>query len=266
IVRANLETSYLAYPISIHGLPPLIFECNISPHFVVNQDSWPFAVVLTPKIVLRMFNEESTPVRSPSFMPRITAYAWFQQRVRGSPTVYASVMLSHHSNGQAGPFFAEDGSINHEDGSFSTNYFEFTLYLTGFTGRFLGWSSLGFEWHPGFNQDEELEGRYGLYRLNLASTLIADLPLHGQVSLRITAILDQFQRSSENPFVQHLERFPLSVSYSMTVPGIDLGVYVGYYLGHDYYNIYFDQLIHTIQVGIAGGFAPTLLKSEASDR
>jgi hypothetical protein len=51
----------------------------------------------------------------------------------------------------------------------------------------------------------------------------------------------------------------------MTVPGIDLGVYAGYYVGHDYYNIYFDQLVHMIQLGIAGGFAPTLLKSEASD-
>jgi hypothetical protein len=264
-VRANLEASYIAYPYSLHGLPPVIFECSLAPHFFVHMEKWPFAFVLTPKVVLRMFNEESSPVRSPSFMPRISVFLWFQQRVRGSPTFYGSVTLSHHSNGQTGPFFADDGSINHEDGSFSTNYLDFAVYGTGFTGRFLGWSSVSLQWHPGFNQDPELKGRYGLVRLNFATTVVADLPLHGQVSLRISAILDDFMQVSKTAALRALERFPLSLSYSMTVPGIDLGVYLGYYIGHDYYNIWFDRVIHTIQIGISGGFAPTLLQSEASD-
>lgn len=265
IVRANLETSYLAYPFGISGLPPLIFECSLAPHFFVHTNDWPFAIVLTPKVVLRMFNERSTPVRSPSFMPRIAAFLWFQPKVSGNPAFYGSVTLSHHSNGQAGPFFAEDGSINHVDGSFSTNYFEFAAYATGFAGPFLGWSSIALQWHPGFNEDPELEGRYGLMRIHLASTLVADLPLHGQVNARVSAILDDFQRASNNEVVRALERFAISLSYSMTVPGIDLGIYLGYYAGHDYYNIWFDHLIHTAQIGIAGGFAPTLLKSERSD-
>jgi hypothetical protein len=265
VVRANLETSYLAYPIGLHGLPPLIFECSLAPHFFVHTDAWPFAVVLTPKVVLRMFNEESAPVRSPSFMPRISVFVWFQQEVRDAPTFYGSVTLSHHSNGQAGPFFAEDGTINHRDGSFSTNYFDFAIYATGIAGRFLGWSSVSLQWHPGFNEDPELKGRYGLVRLNLATTLVADLPLHGQVNLRVTAILDQFQKVSQSPVWREFERFPLSLAYSITVPGIDLGVYLGYYIGHDYYNIWFDRVIHTIQIGISGGFAPTLLRSEPSD-
>lgn len=266
VVRANLETSYLAYPIGLHGLPSLIFECSLAPHFFVNQKSWPLAFVLTPKVVLRMFNQESTPVRSPSFMPRIALFAWFQQRVRDTPAFYGSVTLSHHSNGQAGPFFADDGSINHDDGSFSTNYFDFAVYATGFSGRFFGWSSLSLQWHPGFNEDPELRGRYGLLRLNLTSTLVADLPLHGQVNVRVSAILDRYQKASESKLLRELERFPISIAYSMTVPGIDLGVYVGYYLGHDYYNIWFDRVIHTIQIGISGGFAPTLLQSEPSDQ
>jgi hypothetical protein len=265
VVRANLETSYLAYPFSLHGLPQLIFECNIAPHFFVHTNDWPFAIVLTPKIVLRMFNEDSSPVRSPSFMPRISVFAWFQKRLRDAPTFYGSVTLSHHSNGQAGPFFADDGSINHQDGSFSTNFFEFAVYGTGITGKFLGWSSLSLQWHPGFNEDPELKGRYGLVRLNFATAVVADLPFHGQINLRVTAILDHFMQVSKTATLRELERFPVSLSYSMTVPGIDLGVYLGYYIGHDYYNIYFDKVIHTIQIGISGGFSPTLLKSEASD-
>lgn len=264
-VRANLEPSYLAYPISLRGLPPLIFECSIVAHFFVHMDDWPVAFVLTPKVLVRMFNERSSPIRSPSFMPRAALFVWFQKELRGEPTFYGSITLSHHSNGQAGPFFNDDGSINHEDGSFSTNYLDFAVYATGFTRRFLGWSSVSLQWHPGFNEDPELEGRYGLLRLNLATTLVADLPFHGQVNLRVTAILDDFLQTSKSPTLRELERFPVGLSYAMTVPGIDLGVYLGYFLGHDYYNIYFDRVIHTIQVGISGGFAPTLLQSEPSD-
>jgi hypothetical protein len=265
VVRANLETSYLAHPFGLHGLPSVIFESSIAPHFFVHTADWPFAFVLTPKIVLRMFNEDSSPVRSPSFMPRVSVFVWFQQRLRDRPTFYGSVTLSHHSNGQVGPFFMDDGSINHEDGSFSTNYFDFAIYGTGVAGRFLGWSSLSLQWHPGFNEDPELKGRYGLVRLNLATTIVADLPLHGQINLRVSAILDEFQRVSKAATLRALERFPFSLAYSMTLPGLDLGVYLGYYIGHDYYNIWFDRVIHTIQLGISGGFAPTLLKSEASD-
>ena len=266
VVRANLEASYLAYPVNLNGLPSLIFECSIAPHFFVHPDDWPLAFVLTPKILLRMFNEESSPVRSPSFMPRIALFAWFQQRVRADrPTFYASVTLSHHSNGQAGPFFHDDGSVNHETGSFSTNYLDFAIYGTGITGRFLGWSSVSLQWHPGFNEDPQLKGRYGLLRLNTATTVVADLPLHGQINVRIGAILDDYLKVSKTELLRALERFPVSISYAMTVPGIDLGVYLGYYIGHDYYNIWFDRVIHTLQVGISGGFAPTLLKEEAED-
>ena len=62
--------------------------------------------------------------------------------------------------------------------------------------------------------------------------------------------------------LQALERFPLSVRYTITLPGFDLGLYAGYYLGHDYYNIYFDRVVHAFQLGISGGVAPTLISDE----
>jgi hypothetical protein len=261
VVRANLEPAYIAYPFSISGLDPLIFESNVIAHFMVNRPSWPVALVLSPKIVVRMFNQYSSPVKSPSYMPRLTAYFWFDQEVpRDQATFYGSVMLSHHSNGQAGNFFNADGSINHDNGSFSTNYFEFTAYGSGIWDRWFGWSSLSLEWHPGFNENAELKDRYGLVRAHFASTVIANLPLKGQINLRLSAILDRFQRASSKPFVREMERFPISLRYTMSIPGIDLGLYVGYYFGHDYYNIYFDRLIHTVQLGISGSVTPGLLQ------
>src|SRR4029077_2852176 len=75
VVRSNFEPSYLAYPIGLAGLDSLLFESSIPPHFFVSQPSWPLAVVLTPKIVVRIFNEPSVPIKTPSYMPRISVFA-----------------------------------------------------------------------------------------------------------------------------------------------------------------------------------------------
>jgi hypothetical protein len=261
IVRAALEPAYVAYPIALSGLDPLIFESNVVAHFMLHRPSWPFALVLSPKILVRMFRGYSTPVKSPSYMPRITAYVWFQRKV-DKPTFYASLMLSHHSNGQVLSFFDDSGAIRHDRGSFSTNYFELAGYATGFSGKWFGWSSLSLEWHPGFNEDPELKGRYGLWRLHFASTVLANLPLKGQLNLRVSAILDRFLHTGTNGFMRAIERFPISARYTITLPGFDLGLYLGYYLGHDYYNIYFDRIIHTVQVGISGSVTPSVIEDD----
>jgi hypothetical protein len=198
VVRANLEPSYLAYPVGISGLDPLVFESDVVAHFVVNRPSWPVAFVLTPKIVVRMFREKSVPVKTPSYMPRISVYFWFQRYLPDTPTVYGSVTLSHHSNGQSGPFFDTSGDINHETGSFSTNYLEFSAYVTGLSGIWFGWSALSLEVHPSFSQNQELNGRYGQWRLHLATRLLANLPLKGEVSVQLSAILDTFMKTSQS--------------------------------------------------------------------
>ena len=261
IVRAALEPAYIAYPIDLYGLSPLVFESNVVAHFVVTQPNWPVALVLTPKVVVRMFSEESVPVKSPSYMPRVTAFLWFQREVVG-PTFYSSFTVSHHSNGQAESFLDENGEVRHDGGSFSTNYLELSLYATGFSGHWFGWSYLSLEWHPGFGGDPELRGRYGMWRAHLASTVLAQLPLRGQLNVALTAILDSFTHTGNNGFMRAIERFPLSVRYSISVPGSDLGLYVGYYLGHDYYNIYFDRIIHMLQIGVAGNVTPSLIDSD----
>jgi hypothetical protein len=55
-----------------------------------------------------------------------------------------------------------------------------------------------------------------------------------------------------------LERFPISLRDIIQPPHTDLGLYVAYYLGHDYYNIYFDRIVHSLQIGIAGSVTPML--------
>src|SRR5512138_3413184 len=119
IVRANLERSYVAFPIGFMGLEPLIFEADLVPNFSVLPRSWHVALFLTPKIIVRMFATKSAPVSTPSYMPRLTTFFWFDESATG-PTSYFSAAFLHHSNGQAGTFYNADGSHNHETGSFGT--------------------------------------------------------------------------------------------------------------------------------------------------
>jgi hypothetical protein len=198
MLKSAHEKSYL-FPGGGFGLQDrVLFEANIAPHLVYPWEisgAGHFAVDITPKFVVRMFQEDSNPVRTPSYMPRGTLYYWWRSHDDWQNTddnfTALFLTLSHHSNGQPpSSFFNPDGSINHIDGDFSTNFVELGLYTSrmpkepGDTQEELALKrrlskleqfgeSISLEWHPGIDQTDELRGRYGMWRLNLRSNLSA---------------------------------------------------------------------------------------------
>lgn len=108
---------------------------------------------------LRMFDEVSDPVRTPSYMPKGTVQlAWLKNRSTADPEqdpvafikgpvemwLVNAIPFGHHSNGQNGCLFvgqarvddectpavtasAAAGDVNVQDGSFSTNYIQVGL-------------------------------------------------------------------------------------------------------------------------------------------
>jgi hypothetical protein len=256
IVRANLERSYLSYPIGLTGLDALVFEADIVPNFSVLPRSWHVALFLTPKIVLRMFAESSLPVKTPSYMPRLTAFFWFGD-VAAKPTAYFSAAIAHHSNGQSGPFFNADGSRNHDSGSFDTNYVELAAYPVFWKRPFFGWSSLLLEWHPFFLEDADLRATYGNTRLRLATTIYSRVgSFASDLSFELTAILSEMQKPTNAS--TFFARFPLAVRYTIRPPAIDVGLYAAYYQGQDYYNIWYDRFISVIQIGFSANLSTGL--------
>ncbi|HYP77515.1 MAG TPA: hypothetical protein VER12_16200 [Polyangiaceae bacterium] len=249
IVRANLERSYVAFPIGIAGLEPLIFEADLVPNFSVLPRSWHVALFLTPKIILRMFAAKSAPVSTPSYMPRLTTFFWFDDSANG-PTAYFSAAFLHHSNGQSGAFYNEDGSHNHKAGSFGTNYFEFAAYPNVWKSPSSGWNSIVLEWHPRVLENEELRSTYGNLRLRLGTTIYSKLGGYASdLSVGVTAILSEMQKpTNANTF---FARFPISVKYAVRPPAIDVGLYAAYYQGQDYYNIWYDRFISVLEIGIS---------------
>lgn len=256
IVRGNLERSYVAFPIGFTGLEPLIFEADLVPNFSVLPRSWHVALFLTPKIILRMFYAKSAPVSTPSYMPRLTTFFWFQESAKG-PTAYFSAAFLHHSNGQSGEFYNADGSHNHGTGSFGTNYFEFAAYPNFWRDSSFGWSSVVLEWHPRSFENSELRSTYGNLRLRFATTLYSKLGGYASdLSFGVTTILSEMQKPTNAS--TFLARFPLAVKYAIRPPSIDVGLYAAYYQGQDYYNIWYDRFISVLQVGISGDLSTGL--------
>jgi len=147
----------------------LIFEAQIAPRIVirdslgdatrrllaaVKRPVWGWQLSATPMVRLRVFNEESSPVRTPSYMPKATVQiARFRNRSAADASdedefskgpvemwLVDVIPFGHHSNGQKGCLFTSQSrdaagvcvesarpqarAINTTDGSFSTNYVE----------------------------------------------------------------------------------------------------------------------------------------------
>lgn len=127
------DDSYVSYPMGEN----LVFEGQIAPNYTVLQwgnknsiFSGNFSV--TPKVILKMYRVRSSPVKTPSYMPKVTLQAaWKSCAV----DIFPFIIISHHSNGQGGDTFLEDdpnnghpphhGTLpNTESGSFATNFIQ----------------------------------------------------------------------------------------------------------------------------------------------
>jgi len=112
ITQVNQGESYITFPADIGNIEPLWFEANLNPNFYIrtNKDARLIGV-LTPQITIRMYQEESFPVRTPSYMPQMTAYYLINKKSKVN-TLTGFFKLAHHSNGQDGDFYLENGDIN----------------------------------------------------------------------------------------------------------------------------------------------------------
>ena len=79
IALINQTDSYITFPFDIGNIEPLMFEANINPSFIIRErEDAKLMAVLTPQIVIRMYNEESYPVRTPSYIPQVSFYYLLQ--------------------------------------------------------------------------------------------------------------------------------------------------------------------------------------------
>ncbi len=249
--------SYVTVGGGLGNIEPLIFEANLIPRFIlrVNKEA-KLMGVLTPQIILRMYNKESLPVQTPSYMPQITLYYSIGKELSIN-NFHMFGKIAHHSNGQQDDFYLDNSEINFESGNFSTNYFEIGLIKTFYdnTLNAAQFFSVSFEFHPESFSNEELKGIYSFYRAHFKFAIFklpfkperkrterAEFSLKGE----ITWLFGDVYNWSALSF----ERFIGSVTFYYHPSFFeDIGLFIQYYHGQDYYNIYFPQNRDIVRIG-----------------
>jgi hypothetical protein len=246
----QFEPSYVvAGPWSRHHPDTtLLFEANIAPPFYIAlTPRW--ALVLTPKVILRQFAEGSQPVKTPSYMPRAAFYRWW---ARDEDAEFLSLMFSHHSNGQGGDHRDPvTGRLNHENGNFSTNFFDLTyqrsVRVRGVESTLRG----SIEWHiPGMYDPDEMRD-YSKLRIYGSTGIAVSRPKTGKNEWTAGAMLG-YLAGDVAPRFEGLDRFQLWLTLGWAPSRrSDLSVFANYFNGQDYYNNYYDQRLSVFRIGFA---------------
>jgi hypothetical protein len=257
IAMANQSDSYVTLPFDIGNLEPLIFEANISPSFVIRErkDSRLMGV-LTAQIIIRMYNEESLPVRTPSYMPQISVYYLLGDKYADKKnTIFGR--MAHHSNGQEGDFYDENGDVNLRSGNFSTNFIELGYIHTSYSKKLnaVRFFKTSLEMHPQSWMFEELRGLYSGFRWHNTFTAFK-IPVgnnekdkRASISLKLETIWMADDINNWNTF--DLNRLNAGITFYYHPKFLsEIGFFVQYYHGLDYYNIYFQHQIDVIRFGI----------------
>ena len=258
ISQVNQGSSYITFPTDIGNIEPLIFEANFIPNFYIRKSKNSRLMgVLTPQIILRMYNERSYPVRTPSYIPQITVY-YMATGPGSSQNLSLYGRLAHHSNGQDGDFFLDMGEVNVVSGDFSRNYFETGIIKTNINTRFNAYQffKTSIEIHPQGWGSDELPGIYSRYRWHNSVSIFklpnkntrhpkntADISLKGEATWMFGDV-NHWNTFSDN-------RLNLSLTFFYHPKFLeDIGLFVQYYHGSDYYNMYFGHRLDVLRFGL----------------
>lgn len=148
--KVRLEGQVVAeYPLALRGklscteLDADLRRCS--------ENRWRAWMILTGRVIARISVGASSPVRTPSYIPGLTAFFLREYRGASNRMTYLGLGLTaaHHSNGQDGCLFSSgrrpgekcsgpntdslvtriEAPLNTRDGSFATNYFRGTATL-----------------------------------------------------------------------------------------------------------------------------------------
>jgi hypothetical protein len=280
----------------------LVFEGQIAPRIIILDSiadaagrvlgggahrGWQLSA--TPMVKLRMFDETSAPVRTPSYMPKGTVqFARMRNLSRASEDDEAArfkgpvemwlidvIPFGHHSNGQNGCLFNEQSrnaedecvntsgaspqTVNKIDGSFSTNYIEAGLFY----GRM---HLVSREDAPEYATDWEWRTGGGI-ELNPSGFLgggiddeLADLYGQTRPFVEASAARRDFGwcgRAESSLRLQYIHETPPGLpALKTTFETLCLprrwggtGLFVRFYRGQDYYNLGFAESITRLQFG-----------------
>ena len=241
----------------VKKLEPLNFESQLAPLFTLQfNKKVPFGFAISPKVIIRMFNDSSWTVRTPSYMPFILVYHRikfpflnhyniFKPFLKVKPTFFMSYKYGHHSNGAGGSYFLPGTrDINIQNGNFSTDFTEAAISfmskdtvhnnLDMISGR------IAFEHHVGWNREDSMRSNYYFERVNIEMRFI----LFKTVTI-VPILSAMFGKDGFEP------KFSSDTYISFRpFPGkSDLALFAKIYIGPDYYNLRYVNTMRYVSFG-----------------
>jgi len=258
------EPSYLLIGRGFGNMEPLIFEGNLAPYFMLslNHDrKW--GIELSPRIIIRMYNSESFPIRTPSFMPKATFFYHLVDNRDKNKDLFAYFTWMHHSNGQDGSFYNTDSTtINTQSGNFSTNWISGGVYISRLAG--IDYKTHDYKIYAAYNYKQEigLDDLYGQLRFffdfqtNLNLSKIFGIKgktfNNSNYTLRqfihLGWIADDLKDTKTIDIKRLMLRYTLAFKPSFLN---DVTLFLQYDYGQDYYNIYYNRELNVVRFGIA---------------
>jgi len=232
----------------------------------------PIAFSIIPDFTVRVRDEFSAGVRTPSYRLGFAAYA----RLNRNPEQYQYVELAftHHSNGQDQDAINADGTINTRTGNFNANYLT-ASYRFGHLSAIKPDESfytfnhrLGLQWYKFFRYEPALDSGFGftrfLYHFSLRKYDQAEKNAKRKLNVKTeketwrlnTEVSYAINQIPGKSLVNFQKRLNAEINFNYSFPfmnNVFLMAAVGYY-GEDNYNIYFQDHYGYFRFGLSSGF------------
>lgn len=255
----------------IHSGTAYVFTADINPLYIFSnsiRSRWNFGI--GARVMARMFQTNSFPIKTPSYIPTIKLFFSMQS----DPLRYSFLDFSftHHSNGQDAAALI-NSQWNTTDGNFSTNFLTLGFNKGDNDGLVRKHSRFYAIQHIGLgnflSQDENLKGYYGQTRVGwekvsrhldnfrvFNSTTNTTLKRYTKETWRfrryIEYIINGHQSYSGYSLKRRINVELQFFKFTKTLREGSFFVGAGYY-GEDPYNIYFPHHYFFFKFGIAGG-------------
>lgn len=217
---------------------------------------------LSMYFLLRMYNEESSPIHPLNFEPGLS-YTHYIKPKHLHKFSYFTVDLKHMSNGQKGEFYIPGtDTINLGSGNFSTNFIAVKYSKVNKIKDFTFFQTYGIRLDGGIpntvlSMEEGLKKSYGQTRLMANFQLISPVI---SLSAKESAFKFRTTLRLENTFIAgDLSNYPDEEKDRYNFKGklvlypeesIRLGLYSQFYYGRDYYNLKFTDIFDIWSVGV----------------
>jgi len=264
-ILSNSDRSYVSFgqgfgnyktPYGRKALNPLVFEGQLSPSFFLRlSKKRTVGLAFFPKIILRMFDESSFPVKTPSYMPSLLFYhqlnLHFTKKILGLFTsaeqlAFMTYRIVHHSNGQDGSYFINGtDSVNYINGNFSTNAveaaFSWSAIDSGNIGKAFINGRIAYERQLDFERELQLKNTYYYNKVSMETRIIYSEKVKVYITYSFMWGTNKFKPRNSLDMFLAWKPFQKMANFSIFMRG---------YIGPDYYNLYYENSLRAFTVGI----------------